>query len=94
MFPSTRLAMRLPSLGFHFSPARYHRLMQVARIFQGENESNADVIHPWNQADFEGWLSVLTWKVREIHMAACFVLRVLVTVKSFLFALEYIYIFS
>lgn len=67
--------------------------MQVARIFQGENESNADVIRPWNQADFEGWLSVLTWKVREIKMTACFVLRVLITVKSFLFAHEYIYLF-
>ncbi|KAL3499805.1 hypothetical protein ACH5RR_038898 [Cinchona calisaya] len=62
LFPSTRLAMRLPSLGFHFSPARYHRLMQVAKIFQGENEDNADVVRPWNQADFEGWLSVLAWK--------------------------------
>ncbi|PPD75818.1 hypothetical protein GOBAR_DD27246 [Gossypium barbadense] len=27
-YPSTRLAVQLPSLGFHFSPARYHRLMQ------------------------------------------------------------------
>ncbi|CAK9173345.1 unnamed protein product [Ilex paraguariensis] len=61
-YPSTRLAMRLPSLAFHFSPARYHRLMQVAKIFQGEDGDNADLIRPWNQSDFEGWLSVLTWK--------------------------------
>ncbi|GMQ04538.1 hypothetical protein CsSME_00049921 [Camellia sinensis var. sinensis] len=61
-YPSTRLAVRLPSLGFHFSPARYHRLMQVVKIFQQEDNENADLIHPWNQADFEGWLSVLTWK--------------------------------
>nr|XP_027080056.1 uncharacterized protein LOC113703042 isoform X2 [Coffea arabica] len=62
LFPSTRLALRLPSLGFHFSPARYHRLMQVAKIFQGENKDNADFIRPWDQADFGGWLSILAWK--------------------------------
>ncbi|KAA8522113.1 hypothetical protein F0562_012573 [Nyssa sinensis] len=61
-YPSTRLAVRLPSLGFHFSPARYHRLMQVAKIFQEVDSENADILHPWNQADFEGWLSLLTWK--------------------------------
>ncbi|KAL6985853.1 hypothetical protein U1Q18_019226 [Sarracenia purpurea var. burkii] len=60
--PSTRLAVRLPSLGFHFSPARYHRLMQVAKLFQQEDSENADLIRPWNQADCEGWLSVLTWQ--------------------------------
>ncbi|XP_077244890.1 pleckstrin homology (PH) domain-containing protein [Tasmannia lanceolata] len=62
LYPSTRLAMRLPSLGFHFSPARYHRLMQVAKIFQTQDEEESDFPHPWNQADFEGWLSLLSWK--------------------------------
>ncbi|XP_073000916.1 uncharacterized protein [Typha latifolia] len=61
-YPSTRLAIRLPSLGFHFSPARYHRLMQVAKIFEDKDTMNPDVVHPWNLADFEGWLSLLTWK--------------------------------
>ncbi|OVA12725.1 Pleckstrin homology domain [Macleaya cordata] len=61
-YPSTRLAVRLPSLGFHFSPARYHRLMQVAKIFQNEDSENSDYLRPWIQADFEGWLSVLMWK--------------------------------
>ncbi|KAI3710546.1 hypothetical protein L2E82_40329 [Cichorium intybus] len=61
-FPTTRLAVRLPFLGFHFSPARYHRLMQVAKIFQGEDNDNEELIRPWDQADFEGWLDVLNWK--------------------------------
>ncbi|KAL8266737.1 hypothetical protein R6Q59_004081 [Mikania micrantha] len=61
-FPTTRLAVRLPFLGFHFSPARYHRLMQIAKIFQGEDSGTEDLIRPWDQADFEGWLSVLSWK--------------------------------
>lgn len=87
MFPSTRLAMRLPSLCFHFSPARYHRLMQVAKIFQGENESNADVIRPWNQADFEGWLSVLTWKGMG-GREAIWQRRYLCIVGPFLYVLE------
>lgn len=74
LLPSTRLAMRLPSLGFHFSPACYHRLMQVAKIFQGENRDNADLYRPWDQADFEGWLSVLTWKVADIQTIVFFLL--------------------
>ncbi|KAL7609935.1 hypothetical protein Lser_V15G10156 [Lactuca serriola] len=61
-FPTTRLAVRLPFLGFHFSPARYHRLMQVAKIFQGEDNDNEGLVRPWDQADFEGWLDVLNWK--------------------------------
>ncbi|KAG0474781.1 hypothetical protein HPP92_014467 [Vanilla planifolia] len=60
-YPSMRLSVRLPSLAFHFSPARYHRLMQVAKVFQGE-VSSSDELQPWNQSDFEGWLSMLTWK--------------------------------
>ncbi|KMT11750.1 hypothetical protein BVRB_5g105600 [Beta vulgaris subsp. vulgaris] len=60
-YPSMRVAVRVPSLGFHFSPARYHRLMQVAKIFV-ENNKNAEPLRPWKQADFEGWLFLLTWK--------------------------------
>lgn len=59
LYPPTRLAVRLPSLGFHFSPARYHRLMQVAKLFQNET---SDPTRPWDPADFDGYLSVLSWK--------------------------------
>ena len=70
-YPSTRLAVRLPSLGFHFSPARYHRLLKILKIFQGDN-TNSDVPQPWNQADFEGWLSVL---IRKVVLAiSCYLL--------------------
>ncbi|KAL2233062.1 UNVERIFIED_CONTAM: hypothetical protein Sindi_1486200, partial [Sesamum indicum] len=61
-FPSTRVAMRLPSIGLHFSPSRYHRLMQVAKIFQGEDADHPDHVCPWDEADFAGWLYHLTWK--------------------------------
>ncbi|KAG0473020.1 hypothetical protein HPP92_014877 [Vanilla planifolia] len=39
----------------------FSRLMQVAKVFQGE-VSSSDELQPWNQSDFEGWLSMLTWK--------------------------------
>ncbi|KAJ0048722.1 hypothetical protein Pint_15724 [Pistacia integerrima] len=61
-YPSTRLALRLPSLQIHFSPARYHRLMQIVKIFQEEDSEKLDLVRPWEHADFEGWLSLLTWK--------------------------------
>jgi hypothetical protein len=67
-YPSTRVAIRLPSLGFQFSPARYHRLMQVINVFssqssKGGEDSATSSIRPWDPADFEGPLSVLSWKV-------------------------------
>jgi hypothetical protein len=62
-YPSMRLAVRLPTLGFHFSPARYHRLMHVIKIFEEGDGESSEFLHPWNQADLEGWLSLLTWKV-------------------------------
>jgi len=65
LYPSTRMAIRVPSLGFHFSPARYHRLMEILKIFQDSDSENStsDLEHLWDQADFEGWSSLLTWKV-------------------------------
>lgn len=55
--------MRLPSLGFHLSPARYHRLMKVVKVFHDEDADNPDMVHPWSHADLEGWLSLLVRKV-------------------------------
>nr|DAD18267.1 TPA_asm: hypothetical protein HUJ06_019730 [Nelumbo nucifera] len=86
-YPSTRLAVRLPSLGFHFSPARYHRLMQVAKIFQNEESSDSDFLRPWNQADFEGWLSLLAWKGVG-NREAVWQHRYLCLVGPFLYILE------
>ncbi|CAH8391411.1 unnamed protein product [Eruca vesicaria subsp. sativa] len=83
-YPSTRLAVRLPSLGFHFSPARYHRLMQVAQIFQTKDDEGSHIIRPWEEADFEGWLSLLSWKGRE----ATWQRRYLCLVGPFIYVLE------
>ncbi|KAI5072395.1 hypothetical protein GOP47_0012501 [Adiantum capillus-veneris] len=62
-YPTTRVAVRLPSLGFQFSPARYHRLMQVFKMFQSDSSKEDEkAFRPWDPADFEGEVSVLVWK--------------------------------
>ncbi|TYI15495.1 hypothetical protein ES332_A08G190100v1 [Gossypium tomentosum] len=86
-YPSTRLAVQLPSLGFHFSPARYHRLMQVIKIFREEDKDNPDIFRPWNQADFEGWLFVLSRKGVG-NREAVWQRRYLCLVGPFLYVLE------
>lgn len=72
-YPSTKLALRLPSLQIHFSPARYHRLMQIVKIFQEEDSEKSNLVRPWENADFEGWLSLLTRKV-ALHPSISFFL--------------------
>ncbi|KAI4338425.1 hypothetical protein MLD38_023489 [Melastoma candidum] len=86
-FPSTRVAMRLPSLSFHFSPARYHRLMQIIQLFQAEDNDASDVLHLWSQADLEGWLSLLVWKGIG-NREAVWQRRYICLVGSFLYVLE------
>ena len=60
--PPMRVAVRVPSSGFYLSPARYHRLMQVVKIFT-DDDKGAEPLRPWKQADFEGWVFLLTRKV-------------------------------
>ncbi|XP_047340404.1 uncharacterized protein LOC124943990 [Impatiens glandulifera] len=86
-YPSTKLAVRVPTLGFHFSPASYHRLMHVLKIFQHEESQNAELAHPWSSADFEGWLSLLTWKGVG-NREAVWKRRYLFLVGPFLYVLE------
>jgi vacuolar protein sorting-associated protein 13A/C len=61
-YPSTRVALRVPLLGFHFSPARYHRLMAVvdAVVPKSEPEQKLDErnergeeVRPWGPAEME-----------------------------------------
>jgi vacuolar protein sorting-associated protein 13A/C len=63
-YPTTRVAFRLESLGFQFSPARYHRIMQVVEVFAGSSDEDAtdSAFRPWDSPDFDGQLSVLSWK--------------------------------
>ncbi|XP_078437793.1 pleckstrin homology (PH) domain-containing protein isoform X2 [Wolffia australiana] len=83
-----RLAVHLPVLGFHFSPARYHRLMKILEIFQDDNASPMDMIHPWNEAEFGGWLPVLSWRGVG-NREATWQQRYLCIAGQFLYVLEY-----
>ncbi|CAK8539544.1 unnamed protein product [Lathyrus sativus] len=86
-YPSMRLAVRLPTLAFHFSPARYHRLMHVIKIFEEGGGESSEFLRPWNQADLEGWLSLLTWKGVGIREAV-WQRRYFCLVGPFLYVLE------
>ncbi|KAG0604101.1 hypothetical protein M758_10G145000 [Ceratodon purpureus] len=63
-YPTTRIAVRLQSVGFQFSPARYHRIMQVVEVFSGgsDEEATQSAFRPWDSPDFDGPMSVLSWK--------------------------------
>ncbi|XWS62075.1 hypothetical protein CRYUN_Cryun07bG0179900 [Craigia yunnanensis] len=65
----------------------YHRLMQVIKIFQEEDNGSPDLLRPWNQADFEGWLSVLSRKGVG-NREAVWKRRYLCLVGPFLYVLE------
>ncbi|XAR56952.1 hypothetical protein NMG60_11024929 [Bertholletia excelsa] len=47
-YPSTRISVQVPSLGIHFSPARYRRLMELVNILYGTMQSST-------QPDFENF---------------------------------------
>lgn len=86
-YPSTRFGVRVPSIGLHFSPARYHRLMQVVKIFEGEESEKSDSYRPWTQTDFEGWLSHLSRKGVG-NREAVWQRRYICLVGHFLYVLE------
>lgn len=67
-YPSTRLAIKVPSLGIHFSPARYHRLMSVLSAIGGSDSVPADspeigMTVPWQRSDYSGDARLLVWGV-------------------------------
>jgi vacuolar protein sorting-associated protein 13A/C len=58
--------------------------MQVAQIFQTKDDESSQILRPWEEADFEGWLSILSWKGRE----ASWQRRYLCLVGPFIYVLE------
>ncbi|KAI7739602.1 hypothetical protein M8C21_022627 [Ambrosia artemisiifolia] len=57
------------------------------KLQQGEDTDIEDLIRPWDQADFEGWLSVLSWKGVG-NREAVWQRRYFCLVGPFLYALE------
>ncbi|KAI7993232.1 putative vacuolar protein sorting-associated protein 13A [Camellia lanceoleosa] len=83
-YPSTRVSVQVPSLGIHFSPARYCRLMELFNILYGTTQSSgqpelenfqADFV-PWNSPDLATEARILVWRGIGYSVAAwhpCFI---------------------
>lgn len=69
-YPSTRLAIKVPRLGIHFSPARYHRLMSVLSAIGGadnvpDDSPETEMAVPWQRSDYSGDARLLVWGVSD-----------------------------
>ncbi|KAL3505576.1 hypothetical protein ACH5RR_030958 [Cinchona calisaya] len=68
--PSTRVSIQMPSLGIHFSPIRYCRLMELLNILYGTTAASEQLATESLQTDFSPWNSpelatearILVWK--------------------------------
>ncbi|PTQ34792.1 hypothetical protein MARPO_0076s0036 [Marchantia polymorpha] len=68
-FPSTRLQIRVPHLGLHFSPGRYRRMLLLLKALGGADQAvegseglaKTEVVTAWHSADFSGEARVLLW---------------------------------
>ena len=69
--PSTRVSIQMPSLGIHFSPAKYCWLMELVNIFYGTMETSEQLVTdslqtefaPWNPPDLATDTRILVWRV-------------------------------
>ncbi|XP_057475541.1 uncharacterized protein LOC130763619 isoform X1 [Actinidia eriantha] len=77
-YPSTRISVQVPSLGIHFSPARYCRLMDLLNILYGTTQSSgqpefeklqAEFV-PWNRPDLATEARILVWRGIGYSVAA------------------------
>jgi len=68
-YPATRVVIQVPNLGFHFSPSKYSRIMNLLANFNerdaikdGLDETNSRMGHTSRHpADMEGDARVLFW---------------------------------
>uniref|UniRef100_A0A175YPS3 Uncharacterized protein n=1 Tax=Daucus carota subsp. sativus TaxID=79200 RepID=A0A175YPS3_DAUCS len=68
--PSTRISVQMPTLGFHFSPVRYSRLMKLLDVMYGTTQNSTlsggekfqDELAPWNPPDLAADAQILVWK--------------------------------
>ncbi|XP_047337153.1 uncharacterized protein LOC124940662 [Impatiens glandulifera] len=77
-YPSTRISVQVPSLGIHFSPARYRQLMELLNIFSGTSQSNSlrdsdnqeTELALWNPPDLATEARILVWRGIGFSVAA------------------------
>ncbi|KAL2613699.1 hypothetical protein R1flu_025391 [Riccia fluitans] len=67
-FPSTRLQIKVPHLGLHFSPGRYRRMLLLLRAIEGTDQVSEGAEGPTavaftasHSADFSGEACILLW---------------------------------
>ncbi|KAK4798434.1 hypothetical protein SAY86_030760 [Trapa natans] len=69
-FPSTRISIQVPNLGIHFSPSRYHRLVELLNIWygameiprQGEADSFQTELAHWSAIELANDAKILVWR--------------------------------
>ncbi|KAL3679175.1 hypothetical protein R1sor_022131 [Riccia sorocarpa] len=68
-FPSTRLQIKVPHLGLHFSPGRYRRMLLLLRALEGvdrgsegaEGPTKPEAFTASHSSDFSGEARILLW---------------------------------
>lgn len=66
----------MPSLGVHFSPVRYSRLMKLLDVMYGTIQNGTqpvsanfqDELAPWNPPDLATEAQILVWKVSAANV--------------------------
>ncbi|XP_077211040.1 calcium-dependent lipid-binding family protein isoform X2 [Tasmannia lanceolata] len=69
-YPSTRVSVQVPSLGIHFSPERYCRIMDLLSILydtvessdQNASEDLDTAVSPWHPSDLATYARILVWR--------------------------------
>ena len=99
--PSTRVSVQVPTLGIHFSPARYCRLMDLVNIICGTKqndtqpvaqpvvESSQQIFVPWNPPDLANEARVVVWKVYALYS-----LSLLPKWACWIFSLFFLFLFN
>ncbi|CAI9119065.1 OLC1v1020728C1 [Oldenlandia corymbosa var. corymbosa] len=82
--PSTRVSIQMPTLGLHFSPSRYCKLMELSNLLNGTMQTSEQLavgnsrstLAPWNPPDLATEARILVWKGIGYSVAAwqpCFI---------------------
>ncbi|CAM6102066.1 unnamed protein product [Calypogeia fissa] len=67
-FPATRVQIKVPHLGVHFSPGRYRRFLLLLEALEGDQPLDgvdmpvsAETVAAWHPADYAGDARILLW---------------------------------
>ncbi|KAL7618287.1 hypothetical protein Lser_V15G01600 [Lactuca serriola] len=67
--PSTRVSVRVPTLGIRLSPSRVSRIMELLKVLSGTIESGTKLVEeyqaehtPWSSSDLANDVQILVWR--------------------------------